>query len=58
MAEIYQNEAGEWRFRIKGKNGEIVATGEGYTRIADAMRGLTALIRIIGDPDMKVEIAR
>lgn len=29
----------EWRWRVKAANGEIVASGEGYTRREDAVRG-------------------
>ncbi len=29
--ELYQDKAGEFRFRLKARNGEIVATSEGYT---------------------------
>ncbi|PJZ48032.1 YegP family protein [Leptospira saintgironsiae] len=28
---IYQDAKGEYRFRLKAANGEIIATGEGYT---------------------------
>ena len=28
---IYKDIAGEWRWRLKATNGEIVATSEGYT---------------------------
>ena len=28
--EVYKDKAGEFRFRLKAKNGEIIATGEGY----------------------------
>jgi uncharacterized protein YegP (UPF0339 family) len=37
--EIFQDDAGEWRWRVQGANGEIVATSEAYTRKADARRG-------------------
>lgn len=47
MIEIYKDTAGEWRFRIKGKNGEIVATGEAYQSKAGALRGLGALVTIL-----------
>lgn len=47
MIEIFQDEAGEWRFRIKGRNGEIMATSEGYAREADALRGYSDLSRFI-----------
>jgi uncharacterized protein YegP (UPF0339 family) len=49
MTEIFQDENGEWRFRVRGKNNEIVATGEGYTRPQDAERGLATLRRILRD---------
>ena len=29
--EIYADKSGEFRFRLKAKNGQIIATGEGYT---------------------------
>ena len=39
-AEIYEDVAGEWRWRVRAENGEIVAEGESYTRKHDALRGL------------------
>jgi uncharacterized protein YegP (UPF0339 family) len=37
--EFYEDQAGEWRWRLRGANGEIVAdSGEGYTRERDAVR--------------------
>lgn len=47
MIEIWQDAAGEWRFTVKGKNGEVVVTSEGYTREADAKRGVETLKRIL-----------
>lgn len=47
MTEIFRDEKGDWRFRIKGLNGEIVATSEGYTRPTDAARGLRDLRLIL-----------
>ena len=43
MIEIYRDEAGQWRFRIKGLNGEIVAASEGYATKANARRGVEDL---------------
>lgn len=40
MLEIFKDEAGEWRYRLKGRQGEPMFTSEGYTRKADARRGL------------------
>lgn len=47
--EIFPDAAGEWRFRVKGGNGEIVATGEGHSSPSDAERSLAALRRILRD---------
>lgn len=45
--EVYQDEAGEWRWRLVAANGEKVAdSGEGYTRERDARR---AIARIRGE---------
>jgi uncharacterized protein YegP (UPF0339 family) len=36
---IYQDKAGEWRWKRIAGNGEIIAdSGEGYTRLSDAER--------------------
>lgn len=39
----------EWRFRVKGANGEIVASSESYTTKADAERGAATLKRLMRD---------
>jgi len=46
---IYQDADGEYRFRVVGGNGEIVASGESYKTRAGAKRGRDAMIRIIMD---------
>jgi hypothetical protein len=33
----------DWRWRLKAGNGEIVASGEGYTAERDARRGFSAV---------------
>lgn len=43
--EIYQDARGEWRFRLKAGNGEIVATGESYPTRAGALKGVEAVKR-------------
>ena len=37
--EIYQDKKGEFRFRLKSRNGEIVATGESYPEQGDRQEG-------------------
>ncbi|MDR0482465.1 MAG: DUF1508 domain-containing protein [Cellulomonadaceae bacterium] len=43
--EIYKDKAGEFRFRLKSANGQIVATGEGYTTKSHAHEGVEAVKR-------------
>jgi uncharacterized protein YegP (UPF0339 family) len=47
LGETFYDAAGEARFRIKGRNGEIISSSEGYSRQTAARR---AAIRIVGDP--------
>ena len=51
--EIYTDKAGEFRFRLKAKNGEIIATSEGYKAKASAMNGIASIGK--NAPDAKVE---
>ena len=37
--QLFQDDDGQWRWRLIAHNGEIVATSEAYTRAADAARG-------------------
>ena len=41
--ELYQDGRGEYRFRLKAGNGEIIAVGEGYTSKAGAMNGIESV---------------
>lgn len=45
MFEFFQGENGQHYFNVKGENGEIIATSEGYTRPEDARRGAMGLVR-------------
>jgi uncharacterized protein YegP (UPF0339 family) len=49
MIEFYQDEQGGHRFRVKGKNGEIVAGSEPYASESNARRGVDDLRRILND---------
>ena len=43
--ETYRDRKGEYRVRIRHRNGRIILTsGEGYRRRADALRGLTRVM--------------
>ena len=41
--EMYQDKAGEYRFRLKARNGEIIAVSEGYTAKAGCLNGIESV---------------
>ncbi len=41
--EMYQDKAGEFRFRLKARNGKIVGTSEGYTNKAGCLNGIESV---------------
>ena len=41
--EIYQDKAGEYRFRLKATNGQIIAVSEGYTALAGCENGIESV---------------
>ena len=43
--EMYTDKRGEIRFRLKAKNGEIIATSEGYKKKASALNGIESIKR-------------
>ena len=52
--EMYQDKGGEFRFRLKARNGQIVAVSEGYTSHKACMDGVESVRR--NGPDGEVEI--
>ena len=45
--EVYQDKAGEYRFRLKARNGEVIASSEGYTTKASCLKGVAAVKRYV-----------
>lgn len=43
--EIYKDKAGEFRFRLKAGNDQIVLTGEGYKAKAGCMNGVESVMK-------------
>ena len=43
--EMYEDKGGEFRFRLKAKNGEIIVTGEGYKAKASCLNGIDSIGR-------------
>ena len=43
--EMYTDKAGEFRFRLKARNGEIIAVSEGYKAKAPCLNGIDSVRR-------------
>lgn len=41
--ELYKNDSGEFRWRLKAANGEIIASGQGYKSKASAEAGIESV---------------
>ncbi len=51
--EMYLDKAGEFRFRLKARNGEIIATSEGYKAKAGCLNGIESVKK--NAPDAAIE---
>lgn len=43
--EMYQDRGGEYRFRLKSKNGRIIGFSEGYTAKAGCINGMESVMQ-------------
>ena len=50
--ELYKDKAGEFRFRLKARNGEVIATGESYTTKANCKNGINSVIKNAADAEV------
>ena len=50
--EVYADKAGEFRFRLTAKNGQVIATSEGYTTHANCLNGVESVKK--NTPDAEV----
>ena len=53
--EVYTDKAGEFRFRLKARNGEIIATSEGYKAKASCLNGIESVRK--NAPDAPIVVA-
>ncbi len=53
--EMYTDKAGEFRFRLKAKNGQIIATSEGYTAKASCENGIESVKKNAVDAEIVEE---
>ena len=41
--EVYKDKAGEFRFRLKATNGQVIAVSEGYTAMSSCENGIESV---------------
>ena len=52
--EMYQDKAGEYRFRLKARNGQVIAVSEGYTTKAACENGIASVQK--NAPEAETEV--
>ena len=53
--EVYADKAGEYRFRLKATNGQVIATSEGYKALASCMNGIESVKKNAVDAEIVKE---
>ncbi|MFV0222355.1 YegP family protein [Empedobacter falsenii] len=53
MFEIYQDKAGEYRFRLKARNGQIIGTSQSYETESGAKNGIASVKTNALDAEVK-----
>ena len=56
--EMYTDKAGEFRFRLKARNGEIIAVSEGYKAKASCLNGIESVRKNAPEADVVEEEAK
>jgi uncharacterized protein YegP (UPF0339 family) len=56
MVDLFEDEGGEWRYRIKGENGEPMVTSEGYPTKTGARRGYIDLRKLMSGPPLIIRV--
>jgi len=49
--EVYTDKKGEFRFRLKARNGEIIAVSEGYVAKASCLNGIESVKKNVVDAE-------
>ena len=53
--EVYTDKAGEFRFRLKATNGQVIVISEGYTTHASCINGVETVKKNAVDADIVTE---
>ena len=54
--EVYQDGAGQFRFRLKDKNDETIAVSEGYKAKASCLNGVKSVVRNAAAAEIVVKL--
>ncbi len=53
--EVYADKAGEFRFRLKARNGEVIAVSEGYKAKQSCMNGIESVKKNAPDAELVIQ---
>ena len=53
--EVYADNAGEFRFRLKATNGQVIAVSEGYKALASCLNGIESVKKNAVDAEIVEE---
>ena len=56
--EVYADKAGEFRFRLKATNGQIIAVSEGYKAMKSCLNGIASVKKNSQDAKIVKEEAK
>lgn len=57
--EVFRDQRGEWRWRLRHRNGKIIATsGEGYTRKHNAQNGIRSVMENAPNAEITEDIEK
>ena len=54
--EVYMDNAGEYRFRLKAKNGQNIAASEGYSALKSCFNGVESVRKNVVDAKEEMEM--
>ena len=53
--EVYQDSEGDYRFRLKAKNGQVIAASEGYKELKGCLNGIESVRKNAVDAKEEME---
>ena len=56
--EVYEDKGGQFRFRLKAKNGQIIAASEGYKSLKSCLNGIESVRKNAADSPVVKEEAK